>query len=450
MSTAASLVAARSGASKHQSRLAKPSSAAEIARIILDTKHFPSPVRALGAGSAQTRCSDAGAGTQLDLSELNRVLRLDSQTVTVQPGITLADLADILGNKGLELIGGFDLANRTIGGAVSAAGLEAASDGTLDTFVSSVVQIKFISAEGKKYSVGRKNTNLLTLLRFSYGLLGIIYEITLRVRPIQAFKVRTAAWQIEDLEILIEQFSTIEAGVKLKIFPFRNRVHCEFRESSDTSDTGARLAWRIKAWTVNAALPGAAYALAKMMPLPKLRYPCIDSLEQATETLVSRGPFSPGSASTEQKTQTGFLRNRLFSFSSWVFRERDFPRIVVAYRKFCREHYDRTGYRCDMPTVSYRLPKDRSSLFSPSFEGTMMSLTPMATKQAAWDDFAFEFSDFAMKNAGVPIFSQTRHLAPEYANKVLAQRLAFFRRVRRQFDKENRFLNGFFANYMLE
>lgn len=103
-----------------------------------------------------------------------------------------------------------------------------------------------------------------------------------------------------------------------------------------------------------------------------------------------------------------------------------------------------------MPTVSYRVPKDRSALFSPSFDGTMMSLTPMATRHPDWDDFAFEFSEFAMSQAGMPIFSQTRHLPPEYLAKRLAHRLAFFKRVRRQFDGDNRFLNGFFANYMLD
>ena len=450
MSTAQKFATAKPRVAPAYARLAKPTSAADIARICLDLKHFPSPVRALGAGTAQTRCSDATGGTQLDMSALNRVLKLDTQTVTVQPGITLAELADVLGNKGLELIGGFDLANRTVGGAVSAVGLEAAAAGTLDTFISSVVQLKFVSSEGKKYCVNRRNMNLLTLLRFSYGLLGIIYEVTLRVRPIQAFKVRAAAWEIEDLEVLTEQFRALDAGVKLKIFPFRNRVHCEYRESSDTSETGARLAWRIKAWTVNAALPGAAYALAKMMPLPKLRYPCIDSIEAATETIVSKGPFSPGSTSTEQKSQTGFLRDRLFTFSSWVFDERRFAQVVTDYRNFCREHYSRTGYRCDMPTVGYRLPKDRSSLFSPSFETAMISLTPMSTKHDAWDDFAFEFSEFAMRNAGFPIFSQTRHLPPDYLLRALPQRLTFFKKARRQFDPQNRFLNHFFAGYMLD
>ena len=49
---------------------------------------------------------------------MNRVLKIERDRVTVQPGISLTELADILSDEGLELIGGFDLASRTVGGAV--------------------------------------------------------------------------------------------------------------------------------------------------------------------------------------------------------------------------------------------------------------------------------------------------------------------------------------------
>src|SRR4249920_3318267 len=79
----------------------------EILQVLRDWKRYPSPVRPTGSGSSMTRCITANGGTQLELSAMNRVLKIDSDTVTVQPGISLPDLADVLADEGLELIGGF-------------------------------------------------------------------------------------------------------------------------------------------------------------------------------------------------------------------------------------------------------------------------------------------------------------------------------------------------------
>ena len=77
----------------------------EIHQVLMDWKRYPAPVRPLGSGSSTTRCIAANGGTQLDLSGLNRVLKIDTDTVTVQPGISLPDLAEVLSEEGLELVG---------------------------------------------------------------------------------------------------------------------------------------------------------------------------------------------------------------------------------------------------------------------------------------------------------------------------------------------------------
>ena len=159
-------------------------------QVLLDWKNYPSPVRPIGSGSSTTRCITANGGTQLDLSAMNRVLKIEKDTVTVQPGISLPDLAEVLAEEGLELIGGFDLASRTVGGAVCAAGLEASMAGDVSQFASYAVQLKVLSPSGKRFVVSERTKSLLALMRLSYGLLGVIYEITLRVRPVQGFAVK--------------------------------------------------------------------------------------------------------------------------------------------------------------------------------------------------------------------------------------------------------------------
>ena len=46
--------------------------------------------------------------------------------------------------------------------------------------------------------MSEKTKSLLALMRLSYGLLGVVYEITLRVRPVQGFAVQTAKVSFKD------------------------------------------------------------------------------------------------------------------------------------------------------------------------------------------------------------------------------------------------------------
>ena len=56
------------------------------------------------------------------MTNLDRVFLVDSinQTVTVEAGIRVEALIQILAEDGLELLGGFDLQGRTVGGAIAA------------------------------------------------------------------------------------------------------------------------------------------------------------------------------------------------------------------------------------------------------------------------------------------------------------------------------------------
>jgi hypothetical protein len=173
-------------------------------------------------------------------------------------------------------------------------------------------------------------------------------------------------------------------------------------------------------------------------------------LTEATQTIVDSAPFSAGSTATEQRTQTGVFGGSHFDHTSWAFAADRFADVTLEYIDFCKEHYARTGFRCDMPTASYRMPQDRSAIFSPSFDGPVHTLTAMSSRDPRWDDFTYEFAEFAAQRHGIPLFSQTRQLTPEAVARRFGNRLAFFKKVRRQFDKENRFLNPFFANYMLD
>jgi hypothetical protein len=312
------------------------------------------------------------------------------------------------------------------------------------------VQLKVLSPNGKKFVVSEKTKSLLSLMRLSYGLLGVVYEVTLRVRPVQGFSVQTAKVSFKDFGQLGAKLGGATAGVKLYLLPFRDRIYLELRQPAADADPGRKLAWRFKDWAVYSALPGAARSLGMAVPIPQIRYPLIDGLSEIAQKLVNNSLVRNGSNSVEQTGRYKLLgsKSNRFAYTTWAFPAGEFANTALAYKLFCKEYYARTGFRCDMPTVGFRLNQDRSALLSPSFESPMFTLSPLSTQDSGWDDFVLDFSDFAAKHRGVPFFNQTRNAAPEVVAQRFGTRLAFFNKVRRELDPYDRLVNQFFQSYL--
>src|SRR5690606_13034689 len=271
----------------------------------------------------------------------------------------------------------------------------------------------------------------------------------LRVRPVRTFAVQTARTTFKDFANLGAKLGAASAGMKLYLLPFRDRIDFELRRSTAASGGGRKLAWRLKDWAVYSALPDAARSLGKVVPIHRLRYPLIDSLSEMTQSLLGNTLFSTGSNAVEQSGRHLSLAGKSrYTYTTWAFPAATFAHTALAYKLFCKEHYARTGFRCDMPAVSFRLNRDRSALLSPSFDAPLFSLSPLTARTDGWDDFVFDFAEFASAQGGIPFFNQTKNASAEVVATRYAQRLNFFRKVRSQLDPFNRMLNHYFAGYM--
>ena len=420
----------------------------DIAAVLADWKRYPAPVRPVGSGSSTTRCTAASGGTVINVAEMNRILRIDDTSVTVQPGVKIGELAEALADRGLELPCGSDIADRTVGGAVSAPALEVALPVDGGQLSAHVVSLKVVSPTGRKLEVSERNARLLSMIRLSQGLLGVVYEITLRVRPIRAFSIHTRKCDFAALATLVPKLSKLNAGVKFWLMPFRDRVYLELRRAGGNAP-GRKLPWRMRDWACYSALPSFARSVAKSIPVRQLRYPLIDRVSEATQGLLV-GPM--GGNGSNAMEQTGRFRKAdlspTFNYCTWVFPAENFSQVLMAYRYFCREYYQRTGFRCDMPAVGHRLNQDGSALLSPSFSGPMFAITSMSTPHEEWEDFLLGLDEFAQQHQGLPFFNQTKGASAACVHSAFDTRLSFFKKVREQLDPEDRMLNQYFATYL--
>ena len=429
--------------------LLKPSSAAELKNAMKPESHYAAPFRPVGANSSATDCTSS-VGTIIDMTALDRIANVDTHrgTVTVQPGVRIGDLVHELAEYGYELAGGHDVMSRTIGGAVAGGsiGPTFGEDGAL--LASQVESIKIVTPVGKAVVIRSDREDLMHAFRLSFGMLGAIYEIRLRIRPIRNFAVAHRSCSFEQFGGVAEKLASADVGLKFFLMPFRDRVYLDIRRHSLDATASHRIPWQVKDWGESTVLPNVVRSLGKLVPVSGVRYRLIDQCSSMTQGIVNNSFVNTGSNAVSLVSNTRDGAERL-NYSTWFFPAADFAIVVQAYRDFCLRIYESSGFRCDMPTVGFRVGQDRSALLSPSFDEPMIALRAISTQSKGWDDFAIDFGEFARHWGGTLLFNQTREVPPDYPAQVLGKRYEFFRKVRRHFDPENRMMNPFLSQYFL-
>lgn len=427
----------------------RPANIRELQNCLGSSSQFAAPFRPLGAGSSSTGCNVATAGTVIDMTAFDRLVKINAydDTVTVQAGMRIGALADALAAQELELAGCHDLMDRTVGGAVASGciGPAIADDGAL--FASQVVALKVVTPEGRKILIHQDERNLLHAYRMSYGMLGIIYEVTLKVRAIRGFVANHRRCSVSQFAAAAESLSRTDVGVKFYLMPFRDRVYLDLRRYSPDARATRKVAWKLKDWGESTVLPHIFRSIGRVVPVAGMRYRLMDEISKATQGIVNNSLVSSGSSAT---TQGGAGKNKApLQYSTWLFPAADFAIVVQTYVEFCQRMKAESGFRCDMPTVGFRLPRDTSALLSPSFDEPMFALRAVSTPCAGWENFVLDFAEFGEHWGGVPFFNQTRGLSTAHVSAAFGPRAGLFRRVRRQADPDARMLNPFLKQYFL-
>jgi FAD-linked oxidoreductase len=172
-------------------------------------------VKVAGAGHSFTdiACTD---GLMLDLSRMNRVLRVDGDEVTVQAGITIRELGPALAEHGLALENQGDVDRQTIAGAISTA-----THGTGARFAnisSQVTAVRLVTAAGGVVEL-REGDDLLAA-RVSLGALGAISAVTLRCVPAFTIHRVDRPLPLDDVLAGLDEHVDSNDHFELFVFPY--------------------------------------------------------------------------------------------------------------------------------------------------------------------------------------------------------------------------------------
>ena len=77
-----------------------------------------------------------------------------------------------------------------------------------------------------------------------------------------------------------------------------------------------------------------------------------------------------------------------------------------------------------------------------------MTLDPVHTGGAGWDDFLHAYNSFCSEHNGVPLFNQSKWLTRPQVKKAFGTRVGEFWATRTDLDPEGRFLNQYFSELL--
>ena len=180
----------------------RPANEDELSAIVSRAANDRTTVKALGSGHSFTATS-VTTGAMIDMSRLSRLIAVDraASTVTVEAGITIADLNLLLNGLGLALPNLGDIAYQTISGAIATS-----THGTgraLTGIAAQVVAMRVVAGDGSVLDLSADHhPTLFHAARVGVGALGIVSRVTLRVVP--AFRLR-AVEGAQRLDDLVEQ-----------------------------------------------------------------------------------------------------------------------------------------------------------------------------------------------------------------------------------------------------
>ena len=426
----------------------------DIVRIVKDKQRYPGPVRGKGSHHSTTDCIMAPGGTVIDVTRMNKILKIDKQarTVTMQPGVLHIDLARELERNGLQLYVNCEIGNLTYGSAACSATKDASFFSSAEGWEygqvnSYCVGVKAVAAEGSLFEVTQKDGELLEAMRSSYGMLGVIYEVTFKVKDIKPMAIEHVVYHVDDFANRLDELLAGKRSIMLYLFPHLDSVMVEYRWEGTPPIKSHSWQWKLRNYIWSTLGPQLGKVVTTFVPFLSLRGFLVDTVNRITRfvgpRLVKSMSTSPADQIIRYPPIGGFSA---YTFSIWAFPRAEYPQTIRDYFKFCQDYEKTNRFRCDLLNVGYHIVQDRSSLFSYTRDSNVLTLDPVSTGglNTGWHAFLMCYNEFCIQHNGKPLLNQTPHITPLQAQAAFGPEIEIFQRYRRKYDPEDRFYTPYF------
>jgi FAD/FMN-containing dehydrogenase len=243
----------------------------DLPSVLAKNKSYPTPIRMVGADYSQTRCVGGDGGTTVDVGALDKILEFGETTVRAQAGVRVGTLVRALAERGLELPLTPEMGQISLG-AVAVTTLPQASFAPGVAQLSScVTELKLITPQGKQMIVTERERDLMRVLRSSFGLLGVVHEVVLRVQPLTPVKIDYHVLSLKDFSARFASIINAPGALRLHISPFNDRITVERRTLDESASLSRSGIWQIRNSVMRNVLPAFGSTVGSVLAAPGLR-----------------------------------------------------------------------------------------------------------------------------------------------------------------------------------
>jgi hypothetical protein len=434
----------------HPAVIVEANTVDDIIAVMKDPVKYPAPVRAVGSNHSTAPCGVADGGTLIRM-KMNQILYIGTDSLTVQADATHLQMAKALEAKQLQFYVNTEIGSLSAGSAACAGTKDAAFPGQYGQVGSYITGVKLVLPSGDLLEVTEAaQPDLMQKIRCSYGLFGVIYEITYKVRPLTPMHVHHTTYSLQDFLTALPGLKASNYSLMYYMFPFDNKIPVEFRKDNPAAiGLPNHAAWALRNHIWGTSGPRFGNEIEQKFSDPKIRYGIIDAFNAAwrlqLETIVCSDYTIPGDQIINYPPVSDDSR---YTFSLFAFPEEEFPAAITDFYQFCNDYYKQKGYRSNLLYVGYRIGQDQNALLSYSYDGAVMTLDPVSTANPGWFDYLPVYNQFCSDRNGKPLLNQTPDLTPAIVQKASGARLKVIADTRRQYDPQNRMLNDYFRTLL--
>ena len=435
-------------------QLVYPHSVEELRAVMRDAARYPSPVRAMGTYHSLTPCASS-EGTMVNMSEMAQVVKIDREnlTMTAQAGLQVIDAAAALRGQGLQLMTNIEIGNMRLGAASCCHSKDALDGVEFGQFNSYVTEVKWVTPDGELAAASEaENPELLRKVRTSYGLMGIVYEVTLRVKPIEALHFAYLPRPVDELE-QAEVDAILDSSEGLICWTVGRTCVFQQRHRIESAGILATLAAdaRRNLWNYTTAHTGKF--IQRFFSNAAVRNAVQDGTFDVEKVLFESLHLAGGITVLAPDKIIDYRdtpESARYAFTFWAFERSKWLENIKAYLDFAEEHFRRTGFRCNMPLGSYYIRRDSHALLSYTQDYEVFSIDPIhaVTDLGAWQRFMREFNEFAYERSGLPLLNQSPFVERKHVERAWGARWVEFSRWVREMDPKGRMMNPFFAELL--
>jgi hypothetical protein len=422
----------------------------DLIAILRDSSVYPSPVRVVGSNHSTTACGAADSGTLVRM-KMNRLLSVGADTLTVEAGALHLQMAKALEAQKLQFYVNTEIGSLSAGSAACAGTKDASFPDEFGQVGSYITGVKMVLPNQTLLQVTEESQpDLIQIIRSSYGLLGIIYEVTFKIKPLTPMHVHHKTFELREFMDALPDLKQLGYSMMYYMFPFDNKITVEFRKYNPSA-TGEpnRCAWAIRNHIWGTSGPKLGHDVEQNFCDKDVRYGIIDGFNAGwrlqLENIVTADYTLPPDQIIDYPPVSNDSR---YTFSLFAFPEDNYPAVLSDFFTFCRDYYSQKGYRSNLLYVGYRIAEDQKSMFSYSGAGNVMTIDPVSTANPGWDDFLLSYNQFCSDRNGIPLLNQTPSLSPAIVQKAYGEKLLKFNAIRKQYDPTDRLLNDYFRTLL--